>query len=94
MSLTLPQEPHVKDAATEAVAKEQNKTGVKEAMQGQGGRGSGVLRDARATDGWAVARRKKRPQKQKALPPVSEEKAEVQAALGASKKATPAPCKN
>ena len=46
------------------------------------------------TEGWAVAcTKKKRPQKQKALPPVSEEKA-LQAAPAAPKKATSAPRRN
>ena len=82
--MTLPQEPHVKDAATEAVGKEQNKRHEKRKpcrTKADVGLMFGVMhvhgQDPDApTEGWAVAcRKKKRPQKQKALPPVSDEKA-------------------
>ena len=80
LSLTLPQEPHVKDAATEGAAKEQNKRQEKRKpcrAKADVGLMYGVMhvygQDPDVpTEGWAVACRKKRPQKQKTLPPVSE----------------------
>ena len=108
LSLTLPQEPHVKNAATEAVAKEPNKRQEKRKpcrAKADVGLMFGVMhvhgQDPDApTEGWAmVCTKKKRPYKQKVLPLVSEEKAlqpvEVQAAHAAPKKATPvAPRRN
>ena len=103
LSLTLPQEPHVKDAANEGITNEGNKRQEKRKpcrAKADVGLIYGVMhvhgqdRDA-PTEGWAVAcTKKKRPHKQKALSPASEEKAlqpvEVQAAPAAPKKATPA----
>ena len=101
-----PQEPHVKDAATEDVPKERKKRQKKRKprrAKADVGLMSGVMhvhgQDPDApTEGWAVVTKKKRPHKQKALPPVSEEKAlqpvEVQAAPAAPKKATSAPRRN
>ena len=84
LSLTLPHEPHVKDAATEGVAKEENKRQEKRKpcrAKADVDLMFGVMHvhdqdPDTPTEGWAVGcTKKKRPQKQKTLPPVSEEKA-------------------
>ena len=107
LSLTLPQEPHVKDAATKAVAKDQNRR-QKKRKPCRAKADVGLMFDVMhvhgqdpnaPTEGWTVAcSKKKRPNKQKVLPPVSEKKAlqpvELQAAPAVPKKATPDPRRN
>ena len=96
LSLTLLQEPQVKYAATEDVAREENKRQEKSKpcrAKADVGMLFGVMhvhgQDPDApTEGWAVAcTKKKRPQKKKARPPVSEVKACI------LQQATPSPPK-